>query len=57
MHDKNCELYSASAENIQEMLKESKLLFENELNGDTETSLEWIFCVTLRVTKFFQVSK
>ena len=31
-HDENFELYSASAENIQEMLKESKLLFESELN-------------------------
>lgn len=31
-HDKNYELYSASTENIQEMLKESKLLFESELN-------------------------
>ena len=32
MHDKNFEFYSAAAENISEMLKESKLLFENELN-------------------------
>ena len=34
MHDKNCELYSASAENIQEMLKESRLMIESELNGE-----------------------
>ena len=31
-HDKNYELYSATAENIQEMLKDSRLLFEKELN-------------------------
>ncbi len=34
MHDKNCELYSASAENISEMLKESKLLLEKNLNSE-----------------------
>ena len=32
-HDKNYELYSASEGNIEEMLKESRLLFERELNN------------------------
>ena len=31
-HDKNYELYSASEGNIEEMLRESRLLFERELN-------------------------
>ena len=31
-HDENYELYSARVENIQKMLKESRLLFERELN-------------------------
>ena len=31
-HDKNYELYSATAGNIQELLKDSRLLFEKELN-------------------------
>ncbi len=34
MHDKNCELYSSSAENINELVKESKLLFARELNSE-----------------------
>ena len=34
MHDKNCEIYSASAENISEMLKESKILHEKNLNSE-----------------------
>ena len=34
MHDKNCELYSASAENISEVLKESKLLVEKNLSSE-----------------------
>lgn len=33
-HDKNFEIYSAEGENIREMLKESKLLFESELNAE-----------------------
>lgn len=31
IHDKNCEMYSSSAENINELVKESKLLFTREL--------------------------
>jgi len=39
MHDKNCEMYSSSAENINELVKESKLLFARELNSE-QTSLQ-----------------
>ena len=33
-HEKNCEIYSASDENISEMLKESKILHEKNLNSE-----------------------
>ena len=39
MHDKNCELYSSSAENINELVKESKLLFDRELTFE-QTALQ-----------------
>ncbi|MBR6013454.1 MAG: hypothetical protein IK062_06695 [Selenomonadaceae bacterium] len=55
-HDKNYELYSASAENIQEMLKESKLLFERELNYEQialKKMSEEVFAVEI---KYFEGS-
>ena len=39
MHDKSCEMYSSSAENINELVKESKLLFTRELNSE-QTALQ-----------------
>ena len=56
MHDKNCELYSATAENIQEMLKESKLMMESELNeeqGSLKKMSEEVFDIEI---KYFEGS-
>lgn len=55
-HDKNFEIYSASAKNIKEMLKESKLFFERELNCEQialKKMSKEVFDVEI---KYFEVS-